>query len=148
MSEIVRSIRKVGIELSKWAGYATATIDRIKLDEVKMPKNHLSCEFGIWYAKDEWSLSAFKEYDLLGEHHIKMHMIYEEMLAFIGQERKVSIFKKMIGSVSELSKAEKKQLKDMYQKFSLESKIVLKLLKDLQNRLKVTDSVLPLSQAA
>ncbi len=134
MNEAIRSIRRAGIELSKWAGYATAMIDKIELNELQTPQDYHSCEFGKWYAKDQWNLSSFSEYAQLGIHHVKLHELYEEMMEIIEREVRPSFFKKISGSTPKLSKLDRKLLLNKYQSFKLVSKQALTLLKTLRDK--------------
>ena len=132
MKEVVTSIRKVSIEVSKWFGYATAVVDKIEVDKSRFPQNNSLCKFGQWYDKDEWNLSSFEEYVQIGHHHLKLHALFDEMFAIVNKEQKTSFFSKLAGATSELPKKDKKILVKKYQEFKHESESLLSLLKLLQ----------------
>lgn len=141
MSEVIRSIRRVSIELSKWVGYATASIDKIELDDVNMPQDYHSCAFGKWYQKDQWNLSEYEEYSLIEKHHIQMHDLFDEMMGVVNKKQKPSFFKKMTGAKPQMSKSDKKILLAKFQEFKKESQTVLALLKNLQNEVAQTNRI-------
>jgi len=132
MKEVINSIRKVSIEVSKWFGYATAVVDGIEVDQSRAPQNNSMCQFGQWYDKDEWNLSSFEEYAQIGHHHLKLHALFDEMMEIVNKEQKSSFLNKLAGASSQMPKKYKKILFRKYQDFKHESELLLSLLKMLQ----------------
>lgn len=140
MHNIITSIRKIGIEHSKWFGYATAMIDNISVDEKKVSMNLEKCKFGQWYKLDEWALSIYPEYRNIEKHHKKAHKLFNQMISISNHKQKLSFFSKMTSSSQKLSKSNQKLLSRLYTEFKQESTSILSLLNKLQTKVKENQS--------
>ena len=83
----------------KWRAYAQALVSGVAVDEDKIPVEHTSCAFGLWYHDEgKRKLGHLASYDAIYTPHEMLHEIYKQIFNVLHSEGEVGIMKKLLSS--------------------------------------------------
>ncbi len=86
----------------KWRAYAQALVSGVSVDDDKIPVEHTSCVFGVWYhGEGKEKLGHLSAYDSIYTPHEMLHEIYKMIFELLHTEDNAGMFKKMFSSKEE-----------------------------------------------
>jgi hypothetical protein len=83
----------------KWRAYAQALVSGVSVDDDKIPVEHTSCAFGIWYhGEGKQKLGHLSSYDSVYTPHEMLHEIYKQIFELLHSKDSAGVFKKLFSS--------------------------------------------------
>ncbi|MEZ5496141.1 MAG: CZB domain-containing protein [Gammaproteobacteria bacterium] len=136
MQEIIQKLRKAKQSHKRWVSYASALIEGIPIEKDQVPINYTDCEFGSWYYGDGQALSGLREFKEIEDPHSQLHTLYMQIFALLFNEKKHSLFSKLVGKASKVDEQNKLEAKRKFKQLDLVSKTIVEKLDVLESKLK------------
>ena len=83
----------------KWRAYAQALVSGVSVDDDKIPVEHTSCAFGIWYhGEGKQKLGHLSAYESIYTPHEMLHEIYKQIFQLLHAKDNAGVFKRLFSS--------------------------------------------------
>ena len=131
-NRIIKKLRDAKKAHRRWVSNAQILMEGIPVKNDQLPLNETECGFGQWYYSEGQALRGHAVFREIEPHHQRLHAIYLQIFRLLFDDRKRSLFDRLLGRKAEPSPEEVARAKELIVELNGESIRIMELLDRLE----------------